>query len=190
MASWRQEEIMTIQPGDFCCVPISGDVGHLISIGQWLDGNGFSDYDHAEIFIGEADTDGPYGYTIGAYPGGAAKVALPVEPEKLPNSIWSSEANFDISDLQRNVIIAIAKDMIGTPYSALDYFALVTHRLHVPAIGLKSYISSSKHMICSQLVDYVYKQAGVQLFGDDRWPGYVTPGDLADLIREKTNGAS
>jgi hypothetical protein len=36
-------------------------------------------------------------------------------------------------------------------------------------------------MICSQLVDYCYRQNGVELFHDGRWPGYVTPGCLYSL---------
>jgi hypothetical protein len=179
--------VLTVQPGDFCCVPISGYVGVLISIGEWLDGSGFNDYDHAEIFIGEPDMYGPYGYTIGAYPGGAAKVALPVPPEKLPHALWSSNA-LELTTEARAAIVANAKNSIGVPYSSLDYFALVSHRLHIPAPGLKDYIASSHHMICSQLVDYIYMHSGVHLFTDNRWPGYVTPADLANLIKEKLNG--
>lgn len=175
---------MTIQPGDFCCVPVSGGVGYLISVGEWLDGDGFGDYDHAEIFIGEADIYAPYGYTIGAYPGGAAKVALPCPPDKLPNALWSS-GKFNLSDSQRTTIVAKATSLIGTPYSALDYFALALHRFKLKDNWLKNYIASSDHMICSQLVDYVYYQSGYILFTDDRWFGYVTPADLANLIKGK-----
>jgi hypothetical protein len=38
-------------------------------------------------------------------------------------------------------------------------------------------------MICSQLVDQCYQDAGVHLFADGRWPGDVTPADLYRLIR-------
>ena len=64
----------------------------------------------------------------------------------------------------------------------MDYFALALHRLGIPAPELKRYIGSSKHLICSQLVDLVYAEAGIHLFTDNRWPGYVTPADLANLI--------
>jgi hypothetical protein len=37
-------------------------------------------------------------------------------------------------------------------------------------------------MICSQLVDFCYAKAGVRLFADNRWEGYVTPADLAGLL--------
>jgi len=177
----------TVQTGDFCCIPISGEVGKLIELGQWLDGDGFSDYDHSEIYVGYATyPNAPFGYTIGAYPGGAAMKPLPCAPQLLPQSIWSSQADFGLTNQSRAAIVSWANSCIGTPYSSLDYAALVTHRLHIPVPGLREYIATSDHMICSQLVDYVYMKAGVNLFTDNRWPGYVTPGDLANLIRSKT----
>lgn len=173
---------MTVQPGDFCCIPISGYTGKFISFGEWLNGDGFGDFDHAEIYIGEPDSTAPYGYTIGAYPGGAAKVALSCPPEQLPDALWSSSLN--IPDVTRPAIVSAAKFMLGTPYSFLDYLALFFHRLHIWLPGLKHYIQTGDHMICSQLVDYIYQLCGIHLFTDNRWPGYVTPAMLADLIKE------
>jgi hypothetical protein len=74
-----------------------------------------------------------------------------------------------------------ASGLVGTPYSALDYLALATHRLHIPASGLRAYIGSTGHMICSQLVDEAARRGGWHLFDDGRWPGYVTPGALTRL---------
>lgn len=173
-----------ILPGDFCCVPISGEIGLLISFGEWLNGDGFGDYDHAEIYIGEPDELAPYGYTIGAYPGGAAKIPLICPPEKLPHALWSTGA-FDLTDDDRTAIVSNAKKMLKVPYSVLDYIALALHRLHIYVPFLKGYIRSTGHMICSQLVDYVYTVSGVLMFTDNRWPGYVTPAALADLIKER-----
>jgi hypothetical protein len=67
-------------------------------------------------------------------------------------------------------------------YSYLDYVALAFHSLHIPFPGLKNYIASTRHMTCSQLVDQAEKDAGVQLFKDGRWPGYVMPSDLGRLL--------
>jgi hypothetical protein len=64
----------------------------------------------------------------------------------------------------------------------LDYLALVAHRLHIPAPGLRQFIADTGHMICSQLVDEVYRRAGLIMFGDGRWPGYVTPGGLISVL--------
>jgi hypothetical protein len=43
-------------------------------------------------------------------------------------------------------------------------------------------VASAKHLISSQLVDRAQQDAGVQLFADGRWPGFVRPSDLAELI--------
>ena len=178
-------EKVTVQVGDFCCVPISGNVGKLISIGEWLDGSGFTDYDHAEIFVGMANVhEAPYGYTFGAYPGGASLVPLPCPPEALPGALWST-GHFGLDAAISYEIVQECLKLKGVPYSALDYFALVAHRLHMPGKALKNYIASTDHMICSQLVDYVYMLCGIHLFTDGRWPGYVTPADLAKLILGK-----
>lgn len=179
--------VLTIREGDFCVVPISGTVGKLISFGEWLDGSGFTHYDHAEIYIGHPDNDGPFGYTIGAYPGGAARLPLSCSPAFLPDSLWSS-GHISLTSAQRNDICNLAYDVLGTPYSFLDYFAIAAHRLHLPVPLLRDYIKSTKHMICSQLVDYVYMEAGVHLFNDGRWQGYVTPADLALRIAGENAG--
>ncbi len=39
-------------------------------------------------------------------------------------------------------------------------------------------------MICSQLVDQSYQDAGVHLFSDGRWSGYVTPGALFERLAD------
>jgi hypothetical protein len=165
-------------PGDYACLPIGGPAGKLISLGEWLDGDGFGDYDHAEIYVGMQDAASPSGYTMGAYPGGARLV--PFTPGG-KGWLWS---HFDLTQEQRDKIVAAALSCKGIPYSAADYFALAAHRLHVPVPGLKDYIADSGHMICSQLVDWCYQQAPLQLFSDGRWPGYVTPMDLANAARE------
>jgi hypothetical protein len=166
-------DIVTPLPGDFCVLPISGQVGKLISFGEWLDGSGFGNYDHAEIYVGN-------GQTMGAYPGkeGAHLVPLPANQD---GWLWST-GHIRLSDAERGNIVANAMACQGIQYSALDYFALAAHRLHIPAPFLKTYIGSTKHLICSQLCDLCYDNAGVHLFNDERWPGYVTPADLAAVI--------
>lgn len=172
---------LLVQQGDFACVPIHGPVGTLISIGEWMNGTGFSHYDHAEIYVGNPDKNAPYGYTISAYPGGAKPKALPCPPEELPGSLWSS-GKIELTDHQRTNIVWWAYHMVGTDYSGLDYIALAAHRVHLPIPFLKTYVGSTGHMICSQYVDFCYASAGVHLFKDKRWPGYVTPANLAELI--------
>ncbi|WP_280696562.1 hypothetical protein [Kitasatospora sp. GP82] len=152
---------------------MSGQVGRLIRIGQWLNGGGFADFEHAFIYVGD-------GELVEAEPGGARLGPLAAYDGR---PIRWSTSRFPLSDEQRRAVVAAARGYIGVRYSAADYFALAAHHLHLP-VGLliKAYVASSRHMICSQLVDQCYRDAGIQLFTDSRWPGYVTPADLAKLL--------
>src|SRR5580704_17162 len=105
-----------------------------------------------------------------AEPGGAARVKLHY------NASYTHYVS--CPEQYRTAMVAAAEKYIGVPYSFLDYAALATHRLHLPAPFLRRYIASSKHMICSQLVDQAASDAGWVLFSDGRWSGYCTPGDI------------
>lgn len=161
---------MSPQPGDFAVVSAGGLVGKLIRFGEWLNGSGFDQYEHAFIYVGD-------GNIVQAEPTGAAE--CPMKGHRL--TLWSSGV-ISLTDEQRARVVSAALGYVGTPYSFADYLALALHRLHVPFPGLRDYVSDSKHMICSQLVDQCYRDAGVDLFADGRWPGYVTPADLAAVI--------
>jgi hypothetical protein len=156
-------------------------VGKIIRFGEWLNGDGFRNYEHAEIFVGGATKTAPYGYTFSAYPGGATIKPLPRPAAALEGALWSS-GHIDLTAEQRASILAWCVKLRDTPYSGLDYFELAAHRLHLPVPGLKDAIQDSHHMICSQITDYIYMQAGKHLFDDGRWAGDVTPADLANLI--------
>lgn len=151
---------------------MGGDSGKLIRFAQWLNGNGFSNYEHARIYIGD-------GMIVEAQPGGARKA--PWSPDD--HGLWSTNLVV-LSDIQRDKIVKAALGYVGTPYSAADYFAIAAVRLKFGVLVpyLHEYVQSSKHMICSQLVDQCEQDAGVKLFRDGRWPGYVTPGALEELL--------
>jgi hypothetical protein len=164
-----------VLPGDFAAVRMSGTSGKIIRIAEYLNGDGFRNYEHAIFFVG-----GPEDYILEADPNGAKIVPFHYDPEGV---LWSSgTVRLSLSKAQRNSVESVAENFVGTPYSYLDYLALAAHRLDIPAPGLKSYIANTGHMICSQLVDECRLRLGSHLFADYRWPGYVTPDDLANLI--------
>lgn len=154
------------QPGDIGLTQISGAGGALIRLGQWLNGDGFADYEHAFV-----------------YTGGGLIV------EAMPKGAWEVDNWHDLSRTRwlkcpadcRTAVAEAAHGFVGTPYSIADYFAVAAHRLHIPAPHLDRYVATSKHMICSQLADASAALGGWHLYADDRWPGDVTPGDLNRL---------
>jgi len=161
-------------PGDFAVVRMGGRTGRLIRIGQWLNGDGFADYEHAFVYVGDAQL-------VEAQPGGAELRPLSVYDGR--PMLWST-GRFDLTAEQRTRIVDAARHYIGVRYSFADYLALAAARFHLP-VGrpLRRFVADTRHMICSQLVDQCYQDAGVHLFDDGRWPGYVTPADLANLLR-------
>lgn len=151
-------------PGDFGLTQITGDVGFLIRVGQWLNGDGFKNYEHAFVYLDD-------GTILEAMPGGA----IISDPAKY---IDIRVSNVALTTDERYKIVLWARDLVGTPYSFLDYFAIAAKRFHLPIPGLTARVVKSKHMICSQVVDYVYSMAGVHLFTDGRLPSLVTPAEL------------
>jgi hypothetical protein len=151
---------------------VRGDVGKLIEIGQWFNGDGFKTWEHAFMSIGN-------GLIVEAEPGGA-RVRQYTEYGVIYwchglYSLGTAAQNQAAADAAKKYTMAGPWGRHGVPYSALDYFALVAHRLDIPAPGLQAYIKSTRHMICSQLVDQADQEAGIHLFTDQRWPGYVDP---------------
>lgn len=160
-------------PGDIGLYRIPGLVGKLIWAGQWLYGTG-SHWTHAFIVLDD-------GQVIGARPGGA--FIEPLNSYKKTDIIFMAVPR---TDEQSRAIVTYAKALAGTPYSFLDYFAMFLHRFKINLPWVRNRIQSSKHLICSQLDDLSYQMSGVKLFDDGRWPGYVSPGALANL--GKVNG--
>jgi hypothetical protein len=158
------------QPGDFGLLAGNNTVGRLIRIGEYLNGDGFSKYSHAFVLLDD--------YTIiEAEPGGAR--IRPMSEYLATDVKWSS---WSLTPDQRRLIVERARETLGVPYSFLDYGAIAAHRFHLPVPWLRAYVASSKHMICSQSVDEIYRRAGVQMFDDNRWPGYVSPAELEQVL--------
>ncbi|MEV0372938.1 hypothetical protein AB0I10_24460 [Streptomyces sp. NPDC050636] len=160
-------------PGDIGLTQISGITGRLIRLGQWLNGDGFADYQHAFLVL-------PDDRLLEAVPGGAR--VRPLAQYTGANVLYVCPER--LTEQQRTAICDAATRYVGVPYSFLDYLAIAAHRFHIPLPGLRRYIASTRHMICSQLVDQCYLDAGVHLFADGRWPGYVTPMALYELLAD------
>lgn len=164
--------------GDFGLVPIPGIGGLLVRIGQWLNGDGFTQYEHAFVYVGDNQI-------VEAGPSGSHLSSLDEYPYK-------SIAWYSAPEARGRDIANVARGLIRIPYSWADYLALAAVRFRLPFSTkiLRKYVADSGHMICSQLVDEAYQRAGVQLFDDGRLPGDVTPGDLYRLIVAQQSGKS
>lgn len=166
----------TPQLGDFGVVPVPGGAGKLIRIGQWLNGDGYADYEHAFVVV-----DG--GRVIEGRPSGAGYNQVAAYP---------GAAYYRCPENHREDVANAAAGLIGRGYSWVDYLALAAVRFRLDTIAppLRDYVTDSGRLICSQLVDYAYQLAGVQLYDDGRLPGDVTPGDLYALIRAQRQQAT
>jgi uncharacterized protein YycO len=158
-------------PGCIGLTNIEGPVGALIRFGQLLNGDGFANFEHA--FIVTTDNR-----LVEAMPGGARIASL----DEYAGQHVEYVAPASLSQEQGALIAAAAERYVGVPYSFADYAALAAHRFHAPVPGLRRFVADTRHQICSQLADQAYQDAGIHLFTDGRWPGYVTPADLARLL--------
>lgn len=159
--------------GDIGVTTIHGPVGHLISLGEYLLGDGFQPWDHAFVHVGD-------GWIIEAEPGpNGARLAQLTEYNDRP-ILW-----LRCPDQYRQAVAHSARLLQGTRYSAADYFAIAAHRLHLPIPGLRDYVAASGHAICSQLADRAAALGGWHLFADGRWEGFVVPADIAELARQQ-----
>ncbi len=71
-----------------------------------------------------------------------------------------------------------ARKYIDTPYSFLDYAAIAGLHAGIRNGPIRRYVTSSKHMICSQLADQALTDAGFHVFTDGRLPQDVMPVEL------------
>lgn len=171
-----------VLPGTTGLTSISGRVGKLIRLGQWLAENpvnrwwaknGEPNYQHAFVYLGPNNVY-PEGAIVEAEPGGARIRSV----SEYAEIYWCNAiAYHKAPPHELKAISNTAASYTGIPYSFLDYFAIAAHRLHLWTPGLKHYIKTTKHLICSQLCDAVYEANGIHLF-KGTWPGYVMPMDF------------
>jgi hypothetical protein len=77
-----------------------------------------------------------------------------------------------------------ARGYVGTPYSFADYAAIAGVHFGIANGPIRRYVTSSKHMICSQLADQTMSDAGWHVFNDGRLPQDVTPAALHAQMRK------
>jgi len=154
------------QPGDIGCTQITGNVGLLIRLGQWLNGDGFANYEHAFVYLGR-------GQIIEAEPGGARVTDLAEYDAR--TIAW-----IHCPSTYAGSVADAARQFEHVPYGFADYLAIALHRFHIPVPGLKAFANSTRTLICSQLAVQAARRGGWDLLADTP-AGYVTPDDLATL---------
>jgi hypothetical protein len=154
------------QLGDIGCTQIVGDVGRLIRIGEFLNGNGYRNIEHAFVALGN-------GQIMEAEPGGARIANL---------------ADYDARTIvwvrcppEHGAAVAQAARLLErTPYGFWDFAALAAHRFHLPIPGLSRFVNDTGSMICSQLAVVAARRGGWDLL-EPTPAGYITPAALAKL---------
>lgn len=174
--------------GDFFVYRSNGLMGKII---RWVTS---SSVNHAGIYVGG-------GKVVEAKIGGAAYNTL----EYYKDALWSTDslpAHLVPTDIQRVTIALAANAELGVKYGILDILAigLAQRRLgdlvavtqealdKEPWLVRKAVerIQNMNKLICSQLVDHDWNIAGVHLFEDGRIEGLVSPGNLRDLLTQKS----
>jgi hypothetical protein len=133
-----------------------------------------SQYNHAWIFVGAK--------VVAAQPGGVRFDDVPsVADMAIADELLAYLEKLRPGIGQEIADIAILLGDKAGPYNFLDIGALALRQFGVNLGFINRRIARTDRMMCSQLVDEVYKRAGVHLFSG-RLSQDVTPGDLADLI--------
>src|SRR5215469_10450826 len=134
-----------------------------IRLGQALSRGGFNVFDHA-VICSRVSRDGTV-YIVEALPSGAKETLWHYDDH---DHIWSTGVVKTSAKAGK-----AAMTYVDRPYSWLDYAAIAARAWHLWVPGLRHYTASTKHLTSGQLVERAELDAGIQLFGDRRWPGYV-----------------
>lgn len=171
------ETVADLLPGDVGFTTIPGRVGAGVALGQallrdecWFTHTWIVAYASKDTYHGP---DGNVTY-VEAMPGGARRVKS-TNPRIGPGFGY---IRLPLTDAQRVAITPWALERVGTPYSFLDYLSIALLHLGLPRRLVADRVTSSQHMICSQLVDAALTDAGFRVFDDGRLPQDVTPGAL------------
>ena len=189
-----------LRPGDIMFAkkvrPLAADL--LILRGQLILGQPGYPH-HVAVVTQAAGTDRPYRdgpKIVQAMPSGAEEIEIGAEH-------WTSDYTYvrpayvggkiiigdgDESDnlmmTQAEGVAWHARRYIGVPYSFADYAAIAGVHFGIKNGPIRRYVTTSKHMICSQLADQAMSDAGFHVFDDERLPQDVTPAALYVRLRE------
>jgi uncharacterized protein YycO len=164
-----------LRPGDIMFArhvsPKAADL--LILAGQTFLGE--PGYPHHVAVVSRAATDRSWPMVVQAMPSGAEEVPIGAEH-------WTQDYIY-VRPAYRSLgqvldVADEARSYVGTPYSFLDYVALTGLHLGIRNGPIRRYVTTSKHMICSQLADQAMSDAGWHVFNDGRLPQDVTPAAL------------
>lgn len=182
-----EESVLDLpRPGEIGLTWISGWTGFWVSLGQWLAGDGgawpWTRYKNrlergypTHVFLVLKG-----GYIFEAQPGGARIGHI---EEYADREVLLSK--LPLMDEQRARVTEIASRYEGVPYNWFDYLYLALYRFGIKPEGLKRRIQDNGRMICSQAVDKIEEEIGMNLFTDGRLNQDVTPGDIFRLVNEK-----
>lgn len=132
-----------------------------------------SQVNHAYVYVDETHIIEAEGH--GAVPSLASKY----------DGHQKAESDYPLTAWQQRQVVLQAVKLEGTPYGFLDIFVLFLMSFGLRWGWLIDRVQSSRTLICSQLVDRAYRNAGIQLFDDHRPDGLVTPGDLLMRLAQK-----
>lgn len=115
------------------------------------------------------------GRLVQAMPHGAEVVSL--DTRHWTGDVVFIRPNYK-SEYTAPAVARAALRYVGTPYSFADYVAIAGAHLGFRHGLVRRYVTTSKHMICSQLADQAMADAGWHVFDDGRLPQDVTPAAL------------
>jgi hypothetical protein len=139
-------ELADLRPGDLGFGPIHGGAGLLVSAGQLLLGEGFRvgdlDIRHVFVVVESLLTTGPAMKVVEAMPGGAREAWVGADR-------WTDQYAYirlpEDYPGQADDATAIARAMIGTPYSFASYAALAAWRLGMKTPKLERWIDRRRN---------------------------------------------
>lgn len=178
-------DLALVRPGDIGFM----DMGGVTGVGIWaaqriVDNTVPSEYRVRHVLVvTEAEWDRGNVFApkaVQAMPHGAEEIEL--TPERHGDTIFVRPAYDEVWGNMAERVAAAACRYVDTPYSFLDYAAIAARHLEArkptDRTPFDRYITSTGHMICSQLADQAMSDAGWHVFDDGRLPQDVTPAAL------------